>query len=834
MQFQKLSRHALPITLTLGALLVVGLFLHPSAAFAQTASKPVTSADMMKVVCQGNAACQSFDPSVNPMLKGYKTNTTGPTKGAPQDVAGEGKCVPYNSTDLPPRIVNGCLNNGVFSIDGFVSGAADAPPTSIKQDSNGNTTVAAVGALGPSKGCSITDALNPSTWGDCLLDALATFLLGLANFLLGLAGVLLNWVIVKTVFQFSQLIGNTKGLLLSWGILRDIGNLILLFGFVLMGIGTILNTSKLPDKKAIPMLIIFAVLLNFSLFATEAVIDISNVLTATLYSQANTDPCQNILDQSCAVNHGIAGHIMQATGLSGIYGINPSQAGGFAGKLWVIIALVVFALVGTVVLMAAAIMLAWRAIVLTGLIIVSPLGFAGMAIPPLAPMAKKWWSMVIHQSFFAPILFLLIFVTLKVTDGFSSVDNNNSLANALANGQANGMGVIMVFLLVTGGLIASLMAAKSFGAMGADMAIKAGGGLAFGTVGFVGRRTIGAGSAAAGRAIRSSGIAETRIGRTLAGVADYGASSSFDARGKISKLGSGKGSIDLGKPGKIAAGGIAGIEKAETKARVDYAKSMKMSEAQERRKEELDPQKTALQTKLKTEQDAYDVKTKEINTGKNKLKGDWKQESAKLDGEISTAQQQVDKNANGEEVRRVASELSVESIKRQRLMSEGNMQEAFASDAKVKRLEKERDELATAPDKLKTLIAAKAKGLKEYNDATKATDEAIENATAEINRNKAEDGAALAEINAEINSIDPKKRQERYADNVLKKNWFTGGRPNSEAVKAIKLNLKKSKEDTRWEALTTAVESGDKDKVNEAILGVKEAEQEAAAAATTT
>ncbi len=65
-------------------------------------------------------------------------------------------------------------------------------------------------------------------------------------------------------------------MLIAWGILRDIGNIVILFGFILMGVMMILDLESFNVRKALPRLLIFAVLLNFSLFASEAVVDVAN------------------------------------------------------------------------------------------------------------------------------------------------------------------------------------------------------------------------------------------------------------------------------------------------------------------------------------------------------------------------------------------------------------------------------------------------------------------------------------------------------------------------------------------------------------------------------
>jgi hypothetical protein len=161
--------------------------------------------------------------------------------------------------------------------------------------------------------------------GEQFLQAIAWLILQFSTWLLGIAGTLFNWLILKTVFQFSQLIGNSPGLLIAWGILRDMGNLVLLFGFIFIGLATILDLHTYTARKTLPKLIIFAVLMNFSLFTAEAVIDTSNALSATIANQASTNNCASegtatagsgeVSQAECAVRYGIAGHIIQSAGL---------------------------------------------------------------------------------------------------------------------------------------------------------------------------------------------------------------------------------------------------------------------------------------------------------------------------------------------------------------------------------------------------------------------------------------------------------------------------------------------------------------------------------------
>ena len=493
---------------------------------------------------------------------------------------------------------NGTLGAGP---DGAAAATSQAAPSAAP------TTAAAAAT----RGCSWS-SFNIS---DCLLNGIALFIFGLANTLLALAGVVLNLVVLRTIFQFSSLIGNSPGLLVGWGLLRDISNMLLLFGFVYIGISTILGLSTYTVKKTLPRLLIFAVLLNFSLFAAEGIIDVSNLFSSVMYSQANTGTCQpnnsftgsTNTDANCAVNYGIAGHIMQSTGLSSVFASNAAGSGVQEGAT--LVGLALFAIIGTVVIIAMAIMFSIRAIVLTFVMVTAPIGFAGMAIPQLNKLATRWWDALIKQSFFAPVMLILVFVSLKVTDSFG---RNGSLGAALGNSNVDTISVIFIFVIVCGFLLASLKIASDMGAAGSKMAIgfatRNTGRLTLGAAAFVGRRTVGGASAKASQFVEKSKFFRDRpfLYRNALAVTDKGANSSFDIRATktfgdaVKSAGKQTGvNLDFGKPGKNASKGYNQIVK----------------DAQDRRKKAADRIKPNTE-----EQAAIDQENKNIKEAEKRIK----------------------------------------------------------------------------------------------------------------------------------------------------------------------------------------------------------------------
>jgi hypothetical protein len=440
----------------------------------------------------------------------------------------------YTGGDYTCRI-DSASGTTIYNGDELSGAVRNFPLTSTEADILGKDQATAIentslGEVAADVGDVVTGAYECATNPfDCSVRAVSLFILSISNFLLTIAGVLFNYAVVKTVFQFSSVIGNSAGILLAWGILRDIGNLVLLFGFIFMGIATILELSTYSAKKALPGLIIFAILMNFSLFVAEAVIDTSNVFASALYSQANTDPCNSIVKDAsggqtdCLVNVGIAGSIMQATGLASAFDAafqkDPQGTDVNDNQVTVtIIMLALFSTIGALVLFAGAIMLILRAVILSFLMVLAPIGFAGMAIPPLQSLAKRWWDKLLSESFFAPVFLLLIFISLKVTEGMAGGGSrgNESLAVALTHTDTGAMGVFLIFAIVIGFLIASLVIAKNMGAAGASFATKTATGLVFGGVALGANQVFNRAGRLARTTIQDSRFAESRVGKFAA------------------------------------------------------------------------------------------------------------------------------------------------------------------------------------------------------------------------------------------------------------------------------------------------------------------------------
>lgn len=461
---------------------------------------------------------------------------------------------------------------------------------------------AEVGPCVTDPGPCIVNALASSA--ALVVGAIAYVILAIASFVLWMVGGLFNWVVIRTVFEFGSYFGASDGLIIAWKIMRDIGNIVLLFGFIFMGIATILNTHSMDAfsaRKALPSLIIFAVLLNFSLFASQTVIDVANGFASVFADQAGQwcDEQQegdSLRSASACANVGIAGSVLQMAGVGSVW--TSTNIADFADKPTkhapVYVGLALFVTITAAVLLAGALMLITRAVILMFLMITSPIGFAGMAIPPLQKLAGEWWHQLINQAFFAPIFILLMLISLKVVDGLVGERGEASLAAALINGPDsnfnNGPQLFMLFAIVIGFMIASLMIAKKLGAHGADLGLKMAKGGAIYPWGVVGRE----GSGFLGRNLQrvNTNMRTTKAGRVTGGLLAFGTAGVLSdqniqkAAGRMTeaKLGTGQSSADRikweeGRKKEVAAQGRKNAAKKDLKDAIKSGQDAEVARA---------------------------------------------------------------------------------------------------------------------------------------------------------------------------------------------------------------------------------------------------------------
>jgi len=179
----------------------------------------------------------------------------------------------------------------------------------------------------------------------------------------------------------------------AWAAIRNVANVlfVILFLAVIISYVTSAGIDNYNIKKIVPRLIVAAVLINSSFFVCAAIVDVTNILGASLKDV--------LVDLAPAVRPDFDGwgHVTSAllvgtvalTLYAGIFSLGPILVAGL------------FAMFITVVILVA------RQAFLIILIVISPIAFALNTLPNTQKWFSKWWSAFILLAMVFPVIGLV-------------------------------------------------------------------------------------------------------------------------------------------------------------------------------------------------------------------------------------------------------------------------------------------------------------------------------------------------------------------------------------------------------------------------------------------
>lgn len=405
------------------------------------------------------------------------------------------------------------------------------------------------------------------------------FCTALGTGILWLGGMFFDYSMGYLVIGMGDLLGEGLGDMIDdvWIVVRDIFNLLFIFGLIYIGFRTILDINKANTQRTLIALIAAALLVNFSLFIAKAIVDLSNVTAFQIYSLISVEGDATRVDGEYT---GIGAGFMQYLNLEASIGDNAevlqdvvADDGNLPSGRVIIygIMVLIFSLVAAFVFMAGAVFMVTRFVALILYMVFSPAMFAGMIFPGMQPYMAKWWRGFISNALVAPAFMFMLYLSLMAAEALQ--DDTGTLGAAFANpsGAEGTFMVILMFFVIMGFLVASLMVAKQFGTVGADRAVSMGrtalNKTRTGIQGFAGRNTIGRGSNWAQEKFtrwqEKPTENQSRLGRAMRTAA---AATNFDRaainvteKGKSAKFGSGRSyndaeNVDKDRKKRLAAG----------------------------------------------------------------------------------------------------------------------------------------------------------------------------------------------------------------------------------------------------------------------------------------
>lgn len=504
-------------------------------------------------------------------------------------------------------------------------------------------------------GCGLGLSDNSSLFPGCLIEGSYWLFYVIPSLILWMSAYFFNVLISITLS--SKLFAGSTFIPTAWGVVRDLSNIFFILILLYIAIKLILDLGGSEVKKMIVRVIIIALLINFSMFFTEVVIDSSNILALIFYNKTSVDT--KTADgtsrpyDSATGEKDVAGGMVNAfdptrlltadffktagtvnTGVTGAAPIQGEVSFGMLIGITIIVGLLM--LFAAYCLFVAGISFVGRMIELFVLIIFSPFALMSSTIPLLGGIEyigwDAWFKRLLKVSFMAPIfMFFIYFIFLLIgSKMFDSliVQTNQSTIERILSIVIPALVILILLMKATsfakkgsGVLGEKLMAgAKMLGGVALGAATGGAAMLATGTLGNL-----------ASRAASSKFLNENQNKKGLGGMAarmalksaDYGTKASFDVRkiagvGALAKMGG----IDLESAKAIGLGSKEGGYQQRRKENVEKrqkrAKELEMREDEEP-KQKLNNLEGGLQKLLNDNEDLIRELDKDIESARQDL-----------------------------------------------------------------------------------------------------------------------------------------------------------------------------------------------------------------------
>lgn len=355
-----------------------------------------------------------------------------------------------------------------------------------------------------------------SSIGGCFVRLFYYTLFVPTSYLFAFSGALFDYTFAFSINSSSY---DSDFILQGWGIIRDFCNIFFIFIMLYIAISTILNINGSKTKEMIRNVIIVGLLINFSLFFTQVVIDASNILARVFYTSdaisvekdghAGTSNIVNKSNNVIPLSEALVSQIdpQQLVAKSDkvmqiesklTKNTNTAEESGMSPNGWIIVTILasIFNIVGFIVFLSVALIFIGRIAGLWIAMIFSPLAFFSYIAPELASLPKfgykAWLPETLKMAFLAPIFIFLLYLILAFL--------NKGLGVVGIDQESKGLMFVMYVTIPFAILMVLLFQAK-------DIAVKYSGEIGKAVSGFAskaGGLALGVGMGATALGLRSS------------------------------------------------------------------------------------------------------------------------------------------------------------------------------------------------------------------------------------------------------------------------------------------------------------------------------------------
>lgn len=392
----------------------------------------------------------SYMQGGGPSVASYKVycNTKDQNTSQPLSISDTSfKCIyPSQATTTPATTYNGIIQ----AFDSKGSKVAESGFSSI--------------VTGNEKKLGASPTLTPSN----PVDGLLTLINGIIGIILGLLSELVYgifyWLVAPLIQSMLSIHTYTDTFAAviypGWVVIRNICNIFFIVALIVIALATLFRVESYQYRGLLVQLILAALLVNFSLVISQAILGLADTLQA------------QFLPANVTVIRSLAGDLMVGY-RSTIFNANSIFTGSFAGTIqhlfWLALSMGSFA-----VFCAIAIFLVIRIVALWLLLLVSPVAYAAGVLPATASVRKQWWDNFLKYAFFTPIMAFFLNLTAVIANTYKKnpvLQEVTNSATAAEMGDGNLAGFVFkvasnILLLVF--LIAALKVADMAGIYGAS------------------------------------------------------------------------------------------------------------------------------------------------------------------------------------------------------------------------------------------------------------------------------------------------------------------------------------------------------------------------------
>lgn len=233
--------------------------------------------------------------------------------------------------------------------------------------------------------------------------AFAAVLTGIGGAIFDLSAEFFSFVL-RSSFTSQSVTDNTV-FMTAWASVRDLTNMLIVLGFVVVGIATTLRVKDYEAKKVLPWLIGVALLINFS-----------GLLCKTIESAANTTMTA-LLEQGSAsgnfmsIKSGVDQYVQREMESIGEIQEQADSPSAFIGKS---AALAVFEIFSGYIFFIFGLLITVRYAMLAVLYILSPLAFFCMVFSVTNQYWKQWWQEYLKWAFTGVVAAFFIYLSVNV------------------------------------------------------------------------------------------------------------------------------------------------------------------------------------------------------------------------------------------------------------------------------------------------------------------------------------------------------------------------------------------------------------------------------------